>query len=285
MAANTAFELLNQRGWKRGFNNLLRKEVNSWSGTRTWWVQCLIWIAILNGMLFMLLRPLPEEMIQAKEQAQAGEMSAFNQATKAQSMQGLMIFIIFSGMAVPIAAIAIGQDTIIGEKQTGTAAWILSKPASRPAFIISKLIANAAGMLITALILPGVIAYLQISAAHGEALALISFAAGVGLVFLNLLFYLTLTVMLGAFFESRGPVLGIALAILFAWQFLSGIAPWLTQVMPWGMVVNTSQETLPLAFSLASGQPLPTIMPIYGTIGWCLLFIALAIWKFQREEF
>jgi membrane protease YdiL (CAAX protease family) len=50
------------------------------------------------------------------------------------------------------------------------------------------------------------------------------------------------------------------------------------------MVVNTSQDTLPLAFALATGQSLPTVTPIYATVLWCLLFTGLAIWKFQSEE-
>jgi ABC-2 type transport system permease protein len=131
-------------------------------------------------------------------------------------MQGLIVLIIFAGMAVPIAAVALGQDSIIGEKQSGTAAWIRSKPASRPAYIISRLIAHGLGLLITALALPSMIAYLQISSVGGPALGPSGFAAGIGLIYLNLLFYLTLMIMLGAFFSSRGPVLGIALAILFA---------------------------------------------------------------------
>ena len=94
-----------------------------------------------------------------------------------------------------------------------------------------------------------------------------------------------LTIMLAAFFDSRGPVLGFALATLFGWQLLSGMVPWLTQIMPWKMVANTSQETLPLAFSLATGQPLSNLTPIIGTSCWIVLFIALAIWKFQGEEF
>jgi hypothetical protein len=35
MAANTTFELVNRRGWSRGFHNLLRNEMNAWWGTRT----------------------------------------------------------------------------------------------------------------------------------------------------------------------------------------------------------------------------------------------------------
>ena len=72
-----------------------------------------------------------------------------------------------------IAVIIIMKDTLVGEKQSGTAAWVLSKPVSRPAFILSKLAANSIGVLATIVILPGVVAFIlyrlrgRLSAADG----------------------------------------------------------------------------------------------------------------------
>jgi len=63
-------------------------------------------------------------------------------------------------MALPIVAIIIAQDAIIGERQSGTAAWVLSKPVSRPAFILSKLVAGAIGLLVTGIVIQGVVAYI-----------------------------------------------------------------------------------------------------------------------------
>ena len=42
-------------------------------------------------------------------------------------------------VASVIAVVAKTQGAIIGEKQLGTAAWVLSKPASRRAFVLAKL--------------------------------------------------------------------------------------------------------------------------------------------------
>jgi hypothetical protein len=40
-----------------------------------------------------------------------------------------------------------------------------------------------------------------------------------------------------------------------------------------------------LATALARGLPLPTITPIVGTAALTLVFIAVALWRFSREEF
>ena len=31
--------------------------------------------------------------------------------------------------------------------------------------------------------------------------------------------------------------------------------------------------------------PHPTVLPIIATVAWCVLFVAVAIWRFRREEF
>jgi len=42
-----------ERGWVRGFGNLLRKENNlHWGGLR-WVMPALVWLVILNGFMFL----------------------------------------------------------------------------------------------------------------------------------------------------------------------------------------------------------------------------------------
>lgn len=200
---------------------------------------------------------------------------------------GLILFFLMSGIALPIAAIIAGQDVIIGEKQSGTAAWVLSKPVSRPAFILSKLLANGLGFLVTGILVQGTIAYLQVSLAAGAPRPIANFIGGLGLVYLNLMFYFTLTLMLGTFFEGRGPVLGIALALLLGYQLLLGIAPGLALIGPWALGMSILGG-LPLAATVALGAPLPSanaVLPIIATAVWCVVFAAVAIWGFQREDF
>jgi len=63
---------------------------------------------------------------------------------------------------------------------------------------------------------------------------------GDGLDYLNILFYMTLALMLSTLFDGRGPVLGISIVV--AWsgpmQFivepLEKYAPWLSSILPGG---------------------------------------------------
>ncbi len=253
------------RGWGIGLGNMLEKENGSWWRTRRWWILGALWPVIMDGVLLMLTR---------------GGMEA-NAATA--------LFMGLAGAFLPVAAIILGQDSLLREKHSGTAAWVLTKPLGRPAFILAKMIANGLGLVATGIVLPGAIAWVQIAVIAGARITLPSFAAAMGLVCLNLLFYLALALMLATLFDTRGPVLGITLGLLMGYQLLAMVpavkyVPWLGQVMPWGLVSGFGKNA-PLVAYLITGQPLPTVMPIIATAAWCALFVLVGIWRFSREEF
>ncbi len=104
---------------------------------------------------------------------------------------------------------------------------------------------------------------------------------------LNCLFYLTLTLALGSYLRNRGPVIGLPLAVLLGSQFLVGLLPALTKIMPWFLVIPQNPESTEAnAFSMlvARGQAIPDVTPIAATVAWCILFTVLAIRRFAREE-
>lgn len=55
MAANQTFQLEETRGWRMGLSNLMRKESGETWKTRHWWVQLLIWLVIIDGLLLFIL--------------------------------------------------------------------------------------------------------------------------------------------------------------------------------------------------------------------------------------
>jgi ABC-2 type transport system permease protein len=195
-----------------------------------------------------------------------------------------------AALCVPLAAVSLAQDSILGEKHSGTAAWVLSKPLRRPGYVLAKLIANGLGLFVAWVALPGVIVYLQLLKPADGYFTPLRIAGIMGLHYLNLLFFLTLALMLATIFNGRGPVLGISLVLAWAgpMPFISApiqkYASWLYDVMPWKLLIdfNTNRQ---LAFFLANGLPLPTVTPIIATALWCVLFTAIAIWRMSREEF
>jgi ABC-2 type transport system permease protein len=272
MASDRVLQPVTARGWRAGFNNLFRKESRDWWGTRSWLVQAIIWTAILIGILAtVLFAPMDND--------------ASLILLGGRSALGLTVFFAVAGVALPIGAIIMGQDEVLDEKRSGTAAWILSKPVSRVAFILAKVTANAIGILIILVLLEGALAYGLIAAVTGRAFPVLPYLGALGVLFLEVMFYFLLSLMFGAA-ASRGAAIGIPMAVLFGYQFIVGLAPWTLEIMPWGLTnAGTGGGSgSSVAVALALGQQFSTL-PIIATLAWCIVFVAIAVWKFSRDEF
>jgi ABC-2 type transport system permease protein len=198
---------------------------------------------------------------------------------------GLTVFLKMAGVMIGIGVVILGQGALIDEKLAGTAAWVLSKPVSRAAFILSKVISNSIGVLVTMVIAQGGIAYLIIYFITGTAFPVFPFAQACGMLFLTLLFWLTLTIMLSTISNSRGLVMGIPLILILGFTLFVEVMPWIGDYMPWNLTNALSATRPAMAVSVIMGQSLQTLMPIIATILWCLLFTFVAIWRLQKEEF
>jgi ABC-2 type transport system permease protein len=253
-------------GWSRGLRNVLRGELKSWFSTRRWWVQILVWAASVNLIYFIV---------------------ALTNAKGSASMDTtLMLFNIFMGLAGPIGVSILMQTAVVGEKRSGTAAWVLSKPVSRAAFIVAKLLANSTGIVVTMILAQGLIAYLISTVMLGLPLSVPGFLAGLAVHFVNILFYLTLTLMLGTIFEHPGPVVGISIAFLFAQNISMSFVPGLARYVPWTLAMPVNGDAYPsIAMNLMAGAGVPSFLSLYVALIAIVLFIGLALWIFQRQEF
>lgn len=278
MSAQMNLQRIEGSGWRVGLGNMLRKELGEWWGTRTWLVHAIIWTLILNGLLAALLwtTPTPPPDMTAEE------IAAMEAATDI-AIDGLEVFLVMAGMATAVGVVIIGQGMLLDEKHSGTLEWVLSKPVSRAAILVSKLIANGLGILVIMIALQGVIAYVQLAAA-GSDIAALPFAAALLLVGLSDLFYLTLTLLLGVVAKGRGAVLGIPLALIFGYQIVLGIVPQLATIMPWKLTTPIGPEGA-VALQVATQQPNIDPLPIVITAAWCVLFTGVAIWRFGKQEF
>ncbi len=286
MASSIALTPTNRHSWLNGFGNMLSKENRQWWHTWMWAIQILIWLLIVNGMLAAAVLVTPQAQKMAQREEVSARLAAEGKETPAVppvKQAALMVFYIFSAMAPAIGVVVIGQDAIIQERQTGTAAWVLSKPVSRSAFLLSKLTAHSLGILVTMVLVQGAVAAVIYRLAVGEMVYLPGFLGGLGLLFLVLFFYLALTFMLGSLFRTRGPVIGISIVVVFGSQLI-GLAPWLGKIMPWNLLLDLPGAPS-LAIAISSGLPLPTVTPIIGTVVMTILFILVALWRFNREEF
>jgi len=188
MAANQTFQLEEARGWRMGMHNLMRKESGEWLHTRRWWIQLLLWTVLINGLLFLVTVAVPQAAKMAGQTMTEGEIF---------SMGSQVLFGVAS-LGIGLGIVILSQDEIISEKTSGTAAWVLSKPASRVAFYLSKLTINGLSSLVLMIIIPFMFAFLQLLHINPE-LNLIGFLAAIGVLIIHTFFYLALSLFIGVF--------------------------------------------------------------------------------------
>jgi len=268
LAARQGLLPVGKRSWLGGFGNMLGKELADWFGTHRWLTQMVLWLVIINGLMAFIIFVVPnfdpEEVLYTPE---------------AKLAEGLALYFGFSVLLGTIGAIILAQDEVIQEKQTGTAAWILTKPVSRSSFILTKLLSNLVGVALFIGLIPGAVAYLELYLNTGMFLSVMPFLMGIGAVLLNLAFYLALVIMLGTLFEERGPVLGVAAAVFIGGLIASQFFPQTSYVLP----VNF-REIGPM---LSMSQPLPdvAVIQLIVTAGWTVLFTLVALLRFRQMEF
>ena len=255
--------------WRRGFANLLRQENRRWWGTRRALIQSLIWLILVDTVVAFMLWVLPwsERMQGTPMPAEAVIAGVINMLATTLGL--------FGAMGVAIMA----QSAIVGEKQLGTAAWILSKPVVRGSMILSKLVAYAMAILVTMIVLPGATAFAQIAFVSGGSLPVAPYMAGLAVFGLHLLFYLCLTLMLGTVVDGRGPVIAVPLSLLFLQHMIGSLLGPVRLVLP-GTLVDLAQVII-------LRQPLPPTwaVPVAATVVWSIVCIAVAIWRFGQDEF
>lgn len=248
----------------RGLGNLFANELRRWWGTRRWLVHLFLWVGLLNGLVLL---------IGLAERSEApGQVPLFESLISA--------FLQVGAFASAIGIVTVAQSTIIGEKQLGTAAWIMSKPASRSAYLLAKLFAYGLTFVGLAILLPAAIFAGESLLLAGRLPAPAAFLAAVGVLVVHTLFYLGLTLMLGTFFSGRGPVVGLGVGIAVS----AFLAP---SLLPQAVLLATPWPLGEIAPGLALGSELPAVWPIplLVTALWAAIFVGVALWRFGREEF
>jgi len=270
MVANTELQRVGLSGWRTGLRNLLRKENRTWWGTRRWLVQSLLWTLVVNGFTALVVSAMP---LQAQMTGNPEPGPSELVTTGAQMLFQIGI------LALAIGAIILVQDEIIGERQMGVTEWLLSKPVSRSAYVLSKLLAHALGVLVILVGLQGALVYGLLSLIVGEPFPLPGYLVGVAGLAAHTLFYLALTLMMGVLTTSRGALLGASLGVLLGGMLVSRYMGKFIMLTPWSL-----GNVLPAP---VLGIPLPVSiwLPIGVTAILSVICVVVALAKFERLEF
>ncbi len=272
MSANASiqFQPVQEKGWKRGLGNLLEGEYSSWFKSSRWWKHLLLWFAIINLMMVMML------IVSAKDASSGGD-----------AVPILFMYGIFGGMFVAFGVMVIMQRVIVSEKRAGTAAWVLSKPVTRTAFVVSRLVVNTVAILFTSVVLPGVVFYFTLGLFSDLGwLTPLRYAAGLMLVVLHTFFWIALVLLMGTLFESSAGVIAVPIALFFTFWMGTGMIPGMIYFSPLLLVFSPDPDAInALSVSLMTGEPLFSWLPVIATSVLSVIFIAVAIWRFNRQEF
>ncbi len=267
---SSPFQPVTEKGWQRGLGNLLQGEYSAWFKSSRWWKQLLMWFSIINVMMLIFIFA----SAQAARDGEDGPPILF--------MYGL-----FGGMFVAFGVMIIMQRVLVREKRSGTAAWVLSKPVTRTAFVVSRLAINSIGILLTSVIVPGVLLYVSLGpfSALGW-LSPLGFAAGLLTVSLHTSYWIALVLMMGTLSDSSAVVMAVPMTLYFVFWLGTDMVPALIYVSPLLLTFSPAPDQMSaLAMAFMSGEPIFSWLPLISTMVSCIIFVAVAIWRFNRQEF
>lgn len=249
--------------------NLLQGEYSSWFKSSRWWKHLLMWFFIINVMMLIMI-------IATGEAAKEGN----------EGPPLLLMYGIFGGMFVAFGVMIIMQRVLVREKNSGTAAWVLSKPVTRTAFVVSRLAVNTIAILLTAVFVPGVILYITLGLFSELGwLSPFGFIAALMMVSLNMFYWITLVLMMGTLSDSSSVVIAVPTTLFFTFSYGPALLPWLIYVSPLMLLFSPADQIKPLTVSFINGGPVFSWLPLISTVVSCVIFITVAIWRFNRQEF
>lgn len=190
---------------------------------------------------------------------------------------------LFGSMASILAGaiIIISQGTIVAEERRGVTEWILSKPVSRSEYILAKLISGGVQIFLVLLALPYLTsALLLMVTGYGNSTAgeLAAYLKALGILYLFVLFHLSIALVLGSLLRKEGAVGGSGIGILIAGTVLIEIVPALKAVSPWVL------PNLAPAVALAEELPQDIALPLVVTAAGTMLLSAGAVLIYRKKE-
>jgi ABC-2 type transport system permease protein len=250
----------NTEHWYAGMKNLIKRELYHERNKMYWIQQLLVWVLTTNGLVAIVLG-VPNGMVEGKEAMYIVSLATY------YSMLALVISIF-----VPILL----QGIIIDDKLSGTTAWILSKPVSKKSYLLSKLTSAILAIIVVSVIINGAIGY-GVFGAFGYTINKPGFLMTLGLTSVVVVYFASLTVMLGTLTTSRGKVLAVAVGLGMGAQIIANFFPLVMFLIPFalpvmgiGFITGTSVAGIEVILISAAVQ--------------IVAFTAIALFEFDRTE-
>ncbi len=178
------------------------------------------------------------------------------------------------GQTGPFAAILLAMGAVARERECGTAALVLTKPVTRPAFLAAKFLALFVTLVVS--VLAGGLAAYAYTAALFSTMPVGGFAACCALLLLSIVDFAAVTFLASTAIGSTLPAAGVGLGVFILMAIVS-IIPGVNQVTPLGLADP--------ARALAIGETAPHLWVSLGcNLFWVAAFLGGAWLSFQRQE-
>jgi ABC-2 type transport system permease protein len=172
-----------------------------------------------------------------------------------------------------VMALLLSMGSIAQEKEHGTAALMLVKPLPRVSFLLGKFLALALVFAI-ALLVAGLGAYLY-TAVLFQVLDLGAWLALNGLMWLEMLVFVALTLLFSTLFRSQAAAVGLGFGMILLFALL-GSLPTLGELQPGQLVVWGA--------SLFGPAPVSAWPALWVSLGLIALSLLAAWLVFRRQE-
>lgn len=251
-----------------GLGLLLRKELLEQTRTMR------IFVVAIVFALFGILSPLTAKYLPDILKAVGGDQIPLGLIPTPKTADAVDQFLKNLGQFGAFTAILLAMGAVATEKERGTAALILTKPASRAAFLVAKLVAISVDLFV-ATAAAGVLGYYYTVVVF-EALPVPGYAAMCGLLWISMVVYAALTFLGSTLVRSAAAGAGIGFLLLVVTGIVSAL-PTIGPYMPESLAIP--------ARALALGTtPADVAGPLLANAGIIAGSGLLAWVAFRRQE-
>jgi ABC-2 type transport system permease protein len=252
-----------------GFGPMLRKELlEAW---RTYRLPVVAGLFLVLGITSPLVTKYLPEIIRTF--APAGFEVTIPPATVADVLDQYLKNLVQFGA---LTAILVTMGSVAAEKERGTAAFVLEKPVSRPAFLGAKIV--AAGTLFAVAVGLGTAGAWAYTAMLFEAPPVLPWIGMAAVIWLSTMVYVALTFLGSVLTSSSLGAAGIAFGALIALS-LASIVPALSTWLPAGLAGVAKAAALG-----SFGPDLAPARTIAVAIGLVVAALLAALASFRRQE-
>jgi len=251
-----------------GFDAFLGKEFTEIR--RTWRLWVIPGMLVFFGVTSPIIAALTPSLVKSMAESQPGVVI---QVPPPTAVDAFAQFIKNLNQFVLIAVVITGAGVVSGERSSGTAILALTKPLSRGAFVVAKMLSQVTLLAVATAL--GTVVCLAMTTVIFDGAVGSRLAMAVGLWLLYAFLLVVVMTLFSAAFRSRGAAAGAGLGFYFLTLLLSA----------WGPAARyTFVGTMPVMRDALLGEPMSAAWPVVSGVAAIVLGVVMAVGIFDRKE-